>query len=237
MSEETFQGTSAGQGNATNNHPNGQVEGDGSAPAPKKGKFVPPVDLAARKRAAEKALKQWLQGRQKGDSLNFSSRVRRVGQAAYELIDAEHPELNDTDLLTYIMLVAAALIEAAPRPKYATLDGKNYTLIKGDLATPLDYISKFEEELLGIDLYPDDPQRTEKIAILVETTQTAIRRIEELTERLARLAMLPEIPSNPAELRRLERLAKKLEEVEATSTDEEKELWTLARKLLGPYLP
>lgn len=203
----------------------------------KKEKFKPKVDVATRKRAVEKALKRSQKSRRPGDTLNFSSRIRESGMAAYELIKAKHPELNNTDLLTYIMLLGAELVETSPRPKFGTLDDNKYTLIKGDLATLIIELYKFEEDLLGIDLYPDDPERTEKIANLAEATQDKIERIETLGERIAQIAMLSEIPKDPNELRLLEKLAGKLEGIEEGATAKEKPMWTLARKLLGPYLP
>lgn len=206
------------------------------SPAAKR-KFKLKVDVEALKRAAEKALKRAMESRQQGDTLNFSSRIRGEGQAAYELIKAEHPELNNTDLLTYIMLLAAALIEAAPRPKFGSLDGEKYTLIKGTFGTLTTNLFKFEDQILEIEAFTDDPQRTEKIANLIGYTQFVLHRINTLAERLARLAMLPDIPKDPDALRRLEQLSAKLKDLEAVTSGQEKELWTLARKLLGPYLP
>lgn len=166
----------------------------------------------------------------------MSARLTAKGIAAFEILKARHPKKKITDLISDIFEIAAEQVEATPPINFATLDGAEYLLIKAAIATLNAGLEKFRSDLLKIDQFPDDAERTEAIVKLYESTEVKLQHGKSVADNIARIALLAKIPNGP-EFHLLIKLDEKLIELEAEAADEEKPMYILARKLFNIFLP
>lgn len=121
--------------------------------------------------------------------------------------------------------------------QHPTLDGEEYIRIRAGHAPILKTLKSFRADLLQIDQYPDDAERTEGLANLLDLTKNALLTTSILNTRLARIALLPDIPSGDDLDHIFELKQMFLDLRNNASTPKERAKYTLGLKLLGPYLP
>jgi len=180
----------------------------------------------------------------KTDNKNmFSARVPDEWFDLVEILMAKHKRPGKTigPILTETLKRGMELEDEAELNatvyQHPTLDGEEYMRIRAGYAPITKCLKSFRADLLQIDQYPDDEERTEKLIELCKLTQDALEGTLTLNTRLARIALLPDVPDGDDFQNLLQLRHDFTKAMNEAPTPEERAKWSLALKLIGPYLP
>ncbi len=121
--------------------------------------------------------------------------------------------------------------------QHPTLDGQEYLRIRSGFGPISKTLKSFRADLLEVDQSTVDSERSEKLIELYRNCEDALNSTLSLNTRLARLALLPGVPSGE-DLTHLCHLRNDfIKARNEASTPDERAKYSLALKLIGPYLP